>query len=74
MNFIQSHRANVSQPINLDHVVTFTKNGGFGDWRIWFHTLSGETICWQYRNNRSNQILDYEDIKLITGLSEQEDN
>lgn len=62
MHFIQSHRANVSQPINLDHVVTFDMDCAGSTTMIVFGTSSGETIRWKYYKNKANRDLDYADL------------
>ncbi len=74
MHFIQSHRANESQPINLEHVVAFDKDFAGSTTMIVFDTSSSERILWKYYKNKANRDLDYEDIMLIIGMSEQEDN
>ena len=74
MLFMQTDRADETQPINLHHVVTFKKAGSFGNWSIWFDTVNGETIWWKYRNNKAHRDLDYKDIMRLIGLSEQEES
>ena len=74
MLFIKTDRANVSQPINLHHVVTFRKGCAGSTTMIVFEASSGETICWKYYKNKTNRDLDYEQLMKVTGISEQEGN
>ena len=75
MNFIQSKRADVSYPINLDHVVAIKKDKGYASTtEIIFDTSSGKSIIWKYYRNKTNRDLDYEQIMLVIFMPEQEDN
>lgn len=62
MNFIQSDRASESQPINLDHVITFGKTHAGSTTIIFFETSDGKTILWRYFKNRKYRDLDYEEL------------
>ena len=64
MNFIQSKRADVSHPINLDHVIAVRKDHAGSTTMIMFETLSGQTFRWRYFGNKENRDLDYEQLML----------
>lgn len=65
MNFIDSGRANLADPINLDHVISFRKDHAGSTTMITFSMSSGKTIHWKYYKNKANRDLDYEQLLLI---------
>ena len=75
MNFIQSSRANASQPINLDHVVTFKKERSGSSKMIVFETSSGKTIYWQYPAGTTARDSDYEHLmQSFSFITKQEES
>ena len=73
MNFIRSKRADVSYPINLEHVVAIKKDNAGSTTEIIFDTSSGKSIIWKYYRNKTNRDLDYEQIMLVIFTPEQEE-
>ena len=62
MNFIQSSRADASQPINLDHVVTFKKERVGSAKMIVFEMSNGKMIYWKYPVGTTTRDSDYEQL------------
>ena len=62
-NFVNSNRADISGPINLDHVIAFVKERAGSISGITFHTLDGKKFYWRY-DDKTARDEDYEELLL----------
>ena len=70
MNFVSSKRADVADPINLEHVISFEKSHAGSTTMIKFHTSDGNEYYWKYWGNKANRDLDYEQLILVAFKSD----
>lgn len=59
MNFVYPLRADIDFQINMDHVISITKEYEGEHGIIWFFTVEGTRLFWKYANNQEGCDRDY---------------